>query len=123
MLTPRSMPTAAWFSQAGSGNPTSTGTQTDQRSATRRTVVESALPEKRNSSLSFTHPITGKRTLLPSNLNVPGPLSRLAESRPSSLIFLHFFLLVVAFLISGAAVLASVSVSNPSTAENFLPID
>ena len=122
MLTPRSMPTAAWFSQAGSGNSTSTGTQTNQRSATRRTVVESALPEKRNSSLSFKSDHR-QRTLLPSNLNVPGPLSRLAESRPSSLIFLHFFLLVVAFLISGAAVLASVSVSNPSTAENFLPID
>lgn len=37
--------------------------------------------------------------------------------------FLHFLLLVVAFLMSGAAVLAPASVSNPSTAENFLPMD
>src|SRR5215472_3668538 len=33
----------------------------------------------------------------------------------------HFFLLVVAFLMRGAAVLASVSDSNPSTAENLRP--
>src|SRR5215469_18316392 len=33
----------------------------------------------------------------------------------------HFFLLVAAFLMRGAAVLASVSDSNPSTAENLRP--
>jgi hypothetical protein len=38
-------------------------------------------------------------------------------------LFVHFLLLVVAFLMSGAAVLAPASVSNPTTAENFLPID
>ena len=82
---PRSMPTAAWRARTASGMSTSTGTETNQRSATRRTVVESALPEKRSSSLSFTHPITGKRTRWPSNLKVPGPLSKRAESRtPSS---------------------------------------
>ncbi len=37
-------------------------------------------------------------------------------------ISLPFFLLTVAFLMSGAAVLASASVSNLSTAENFRPI-
>ena len=37
--------------------------------------------------------------------------------------FLHFLLLVAALLMSGAAVLAPASVSNPSTAENFFPID
>ena len=41
------------------------------------------------------------------------------DLRPISL---HFFLLAVAFLMSGAAVLASASVSNPSTAENLRPI-
>jgi hypothetical protein len=30
---------------------------------------------------AFTHPITDKRTRLPSNLKVPGPLSKRAESR------------------------------------------
>jgi hypothetical protein len=37
-------------------------------------------------------------------------------------ISLHFFLPAVAFLMSGAAVLASASVSNPSTAEYLRPI-
>ncbi len=35
----------------------------------------------------------------------------------------YFFLLAVAFLMSAAAVFKSVSVSNPSTAENLRPID
>ena len=44
-------------------------------------------------------------------------------SKSEHALFVHFLLLVVAFLMSGAAVLAPASVSNPTTAENFLPID
>lgn len=54
----------------------------------------------------------------------PAPSEGCKISRTTSMILAlpsHFFLLVAAFLMRGAAVLASVSDSNPSTAENLRP--
>jgi hypothetical protein len=47
---------------------------------------------------------------------LPRPIDR-------ELISFHFFFVAPAFLMIGAAVFASDSVSNPSTAENLRPID